>query len=205
VTMQRNLRRWSIAATSLLFGAGLVTRIACTPTHGPGARAPGAPDSAAESPDMRSGGAEPARSAAAPSSQPAPSKDTPFGAPGSTSPFTTSTAAPEAHTAVVDALGNGALPSMDRQELRLLANIERELKLEPPPAVRALLAEYRRGADRAILVSRVQRDFPNDLPLRVTVLRWIDEVRPEANQTRAAPVPGQGTQSKWLRPLEKHR
>ena len=97
-----------------------------------------------------------------------------------------------------------AVPPLEKQELTLLASIERDLKREPPPEVHALLAEYRRGADRAALVSRVQREFPKDLQLRVTTLRWIDEVRPDPSRpSQGSSVPGQGTGSPWVRPIER--
>jgi hypothetical protein len=101
---------------------------------------------------------------------------------------------------------NGALPSTNRQELGLLASIERDLKREAPPEVHVLLGEYRRGADRSTLIARVHRDLPKDLPLRVTVLRWIDQVRPDPNQASSTrpPPPGQGKGAGWVRPLE-HR
>jgi hypothetical protein len=93
---------------------------------------------------------------------------------------------------------------MEKQELALLASIERDLKREPPPEVHALLAEYRRGADRAALVSRVQRSFPKDLQLRVTTLRWIDEVRPDPSRPpQVSSVPGQGAGASWVRPIER--
>lgn len=100
---------------------------------------------------------------------------------------------------------SGALPLIERQELALLASIERELRREPPPEVHALLGDYRRGADRDHLVARVRRDFPNDLALRVTTLRWIDDVRPGAEpHTGARPAAlGQGTGAPWVRPLER--
>jgi hypothetical protein len=96
------------------------------------------------------------------------------------------------------------VPPMEKQELALLASIERDLRRAPPPEVHALLAEYRRGADRATLVSRVQREFPKDLQLRVTTLRWIDEVRPDPSRpSPVSSVPGQGTGASWVRPLER--
>lgn len=97
-----------------------------------------------------------------------------------------------------------SVPPMEKQELALLASIERELKREPPPEVHALIAEYRRGADRATLVSRVQREFPKDLQLRVTTLRWIDEVRPDPSRpSQISSVPGQGKGPSWVRPIER--
>ena len=93
---------------------------------------------------------------------------------------------------------------LSAQERQLRENIERDLKREPPPEVHALLGEYRRGADRASLLASVQREFPNDLALRVTVLRWIDQVRPEPGQSSPAPAaPGQGKGKSWVRPLER--
>jgi hypothetical protein len=95
------------------------------------------------------------------------------------------------------------MPRIDPRELPLLADIERELKRDPPAEVHALLAEYRRGADRATLIDHVQSRFPKDLPLRVLALRWIDKVRPgpagPQGEKPRAPAPGSG--AGWVAPI----
>jgi hypothetical protein len=101
------------------------------------------------------------------------------------------------------AAGTAGIPRVDSRELPLLATIERELKRAPPPEVHTLLAEYRRGADRAALIEHVQRNFPGDLSLRVVVLRWIDDVRPDAGQAPVpkARAPAPGTGPTWVTPI----
>jgi hypothetical protein len=178
--------RWDAAGwVILLVGAGLLTRSACAPVPPSGARAPSAPAVEAHS----------ARATEETSRDPLPAEPA-----ASTSPRATSadvkTPAPVA--------SSGALPAIERHEVALLASIERDLKREPPPEVHALLGKYRRGADRATLLSSVQHELPNDLALRVTVLRWIDQVRPDPGSHAPAPtVPGQGTGKSWVRPLER--
>jgi hypothetical protein len=211
MTVQSRQRRWGAAGWAIsLVGAGLLTRSACTPVPSSGARVPSAPAGEAHMAEATRGAtndAVPAHPVAGMSPDidtavlppPAPAvRDTPFTAGKDPQPvaadITTSTTAAT----------SGGLPAIERQEIALLASIERDLKREPPPEVHALLGEYRRGADRATLLTSVQREFPNDLPLRVTLLRWIDQVRPEpGHSSRALGVPGQGTGKSWVRPLER--
>jgi len=188
------LGRWDTAGwVILLVGAGLLTRSACAPVPASGARAPSAP-----AVEAHPGEATREADGVAPSASAHTARDTPF----------TAAKKPQAIAADVEppapAASSGALPAIERQELALLASIERDLKREPPPEVHTLLGEYRRGADRASLVTSVQRDFPNDLALRVTVLRWIDQVRPEPGGSPPTPaLLGQGTGKSWVRPLER--
>lgn len=214
MTPSRGLRRWGAAGcVMLLGGAASLTRTACAPAPSPGARAPFAA-AAAALPDQAAGDApkdapfadpapDPALeadTAARATIPPAPAPDTPFEAPKGARPIPADRSSPNTATAAT----SSALPAIERQEIALLASIERDLKREPPPEVHALLGKYRRGADRATLVTSVQRELPNDLPLRVTVLRWIDRVRPEPGGSSPAPaVPGQGTGKSWVRPLER--
>jgi hypothetical protein len=69
-----------------------------------------------------------------------------------------------------------AVASSDPRDLALLSRIERELGRTPPPAVHAILRRRREGAPRGELLS-LARALP-ELPLRVHVMRWIDEVSP---------------------------
>jgi len=222
MTVERAVWRWKTAGGALLLVAtGLLTRVACAPP--PAARGPAAPGGEAgpEQAAGAAGGAGPAASVpASPAVElPTPTargtaepgwagggaSDTPFAAAGaSAAPAPADVDAPVVVDAPAVAAPAGSVPPMQRQELALLASIERDLEREPPPEVHALLDEYRRGADRSTLVARVQRDFPNDLRLRVTVLRWIDQVRPDSGRASAAPpVPGQGGGTPWVRPLER--
>lgn len=211
-----HLGRWAAAGGAvLLVGAGLLTREGCAPIPAPAAHAPSAPASAprADAPreTVQSG---PAHTTAAASSSapdaaqmdaPPPARAAVAGPWAAAEPpgvVTADTANADA-TAVATPSGTG-VPPVAKQELALLASIERDLKREPPPEVHALLREYRRGADRATLVSRVQHELPKDLQLRVTVLRWIDEVRPDPGRpSPVSSVPGQGTGAPWVRPIQR--
>jgi len=72
-----------------------------------------------------------------------------------------------------------AVQSNDPRDLELLANIERELKRDPPPEVHALIAARKRGASRDELTLRI-RALP-DLGVRVLAFRWLDGVAPAAD------------------------
>jgi hypothetical protein len=203
--------RITAGAAALLISAGILTRAACVSAPPPAAHAPVTPTVDARTDDAvgSSNAAAPATAAdrstnaglveGAPRATAAP--DARFTASTVASPPTGSADA-ETHMA---AAPNGALPSIQRQEVGLLASIERDLKREAPPEVHVLLGEYRRGADRATLIAHVHRELPKDLPLRVTVLRWIDQVRPDPNHSSSArpPAPGQGTGASWVRPMER--
>jgi len=107
-----------------------------------------------------------------------------------------------------NAESTAALGGLERREVSLLADIERELRRDPPPEAHALLDELRRGAEREALIAYVQQRFPRDLPLRVVALRWVDRVRPAPGGTpaRSPHPPGAGTGTPWLAPLgTKHR
>jgi hypothetical protein len=69
-----------------------------------------------------------------------------------------------------------AVQTSDPRDLELLANIERELKRDPPSEVHALIAARKRGATRAELASSIAA-LP-DLGLRVLAFRWLDTVLP---------------------------
>lgn len=69
-----------------------------------------------------------------------------------------------------------AMASVDPRDLALLSRIERELGQAPSSAVHAILRRRREGALRSELLS-LARALP-ELPLRVLVIRWIDEVSP---------------------------
>jgi hypothetical protein len=69
-----------------------------------------------------------------------------------------------------------AVASADPRDLALLSRIERELGQAPSPAVHAMLRRRREGAPRGELLT-LARALP-ELPLRVLVIRWIDEVSP---------------------------
>jgi hypothetical protein len=86
-----------------------------------------------------------------------------------------------AGAAAGSASGGGArianvVATTDPRDLRLLSRIERELGQTPSPAVHAILRRRRDGAQRSELLA-LARALP-ELPLRVLVIRWIDEVSP---------------------------
>jgi hypothetical protein len=98
-----------------------------------------------------------------------------------------------------------SIPHVDPLALPLLSDIERELKRDPPPEAHELVAEFRRGADRAVLIDFVRQRFPRDLSLHAIALRWIDRVRPLPGGTsQASPArPGSGGGPKWVAPFSK--
>lgn len=207
MTQAPNLRRWAAAAaTSALLAAFILSRSACAPAQPPTAHTPAAlPGKTATAPAIH--GTPHANEArqSLPSPTPAPP-----GRLAPHSPFATSTVLPAPGVPTPSSPDpapplRGAVPPVQRNELSLLASIERELKREPPAQVHQLLALYRGGADRTQLIDSVQRDFPKDLPLRVTVLRWIDEVRPQPGRKQATP-PLTGKRADgagWVRPLKR--
>ena len=209
-------RGWGAASGVIaLVAGGLLTRAACAPVPPPAAPTASAPEARREAP-LEGSEHAPALTAVTPAA-PEPTSPAPIAPrmavpPPAAAMRAGSLAAAEPRLPAADAPAQAtatssgtAVPPVEKQELALLASIERELKREPPPEVHALLAEYRGGADRATLVSRVQRDFPKDLRLRVTTLRWIDEVRPDPGRpSQVSSVPGQGTGASWVRPIE-HR
>ena len=219
MTGEHHRRRWGAASGAIaLVAGGLLTRAACAPMPpaAPTASAAGAgrePRAAdAEDPPALTAASTTPEATASKAPTPAPvaprmSVPPPAGAMAGRSLALAEARPPAATDAPAQARATSSgtpVPPMEKQELALLASIERDLKREPPPEVHALLAEYRRGADRAALVSRVQREFPKDLQLRVTTLRWIDEVRPDPSRpSPVSSVPGQGTGAPWVRPLER--
>jgi hypothetical protein len=100
---------------------------------------------------------------------------------------------------------NLAIPHVDPRELSLLADIERDLKRDPPPEAHSLIAEFRHGAKRSALIEYVRQRFPKDLGLRVVALRWIDRVRPAPDGTgRPSPhVQMGGGGASWVAPIRK--
>jgi hypothetical protein len=72
-----------------------------------------------------------------------------------------------------------AVQGTDPRDLAFLANIERDLKRDPPPEVHALIAARKRGATRDELTLRI-RALP-DLGVRVLAFRWLDAVAPAAD------------------------
>jgi hypothetical protein len=202
-------RRWSYlaAASTLLLGAGLLTRLSCTPLNQVPMRGP---DPELAEPSTHYEAARTARTVndrppARPSDMgPINASSVVLGTAGSTGAHaTTEPAALAASEPPATVARNPGIPRVGSRELPLLASIERELQRIPPPEVHALLAEYRRGADRAALIDHVQRSFPGDLSLRVLVLRWIDDVRPEAGRAPVprAQAPGPGTGPPWVAPI----
>jgi len=67
----------------------------------------------------------------------------------------------------------------DPHDLELLADIERNLKRDPPPEIHALIAARKRGASRDELTRSI-RTLP-DLRMRVFALRWLDRAMPAAD------------------------
>jgi hypothetical protein len=72
-----------------------------------------------------------------------------------------------------------AVQTSDPRDLELLANIERELRRDPPNEVHAIVAARKRGASRAELASMIGA-LP-DLGLRALTFRWLDTVLPGAD------------------------
>jgi hypothetical protein len=216
MSVERPRRSWATAgAAALLIGSGVLTRVACAPSSPPVARAPGKSAVDTRTGDAVDGSSNDAASTIAAdgsANEPDQVEAEPRAGALSVAPFNASamTSPPPASADTEPyraAAPNGALQHTTRQELSLLATIERDLKREAPPEVHALLSQYRRGADRSTLLAHVHRNLGTDLPLRVTVLRWIDEVRPDRNQPSHArpPAPGHGTRAGWVRPLERRR
>jgi hypothetical protein len=97
-------------------------------------------------------------------------------------------------------------PRVERRELSLLAELERDLGGEPPPDVHALLAAHRRGASHADLVERVRQTFPPDLALRALTLRWLDRAfsSESAVTGRARPRPEPSARGRsWVASFER--
>jgi hypothetical protein len=200
-------RRWSYlaaAASTLLLGAGLLTRLACAPLNQVPVQGP-QPELVEASTHYEAARTVNDGPPARPSDMgPIDAASVVSGTAGSTGARATiepAELAPSEPPAT--AAGNPAIPRVGSRELPLLASIERELQRTPPPEVHALLAEYRSGAGRAALLEHVRRSFPGDLSLRVVVLRWIDEVRPDAGQEPIprAQAPGPGTGPPWVAPI----
>jgi hypothetical protein len=103
------------------------------------------------------------------------------------------------------ASGASGLSRVDPQGVQLLADIERDLKRDPPAEARGLVTEFRRGASRAQLLDYVRQHFPQDMALRAVALRWIDRVRPGADAKPTNPsLPGAGGGASWVAPISKH-
>ena len=160
------------AAALLLWRCAATERPAATPPASSRAREPSESGlSQVAAPPSHGAETKPAMAPgdpAATSSRPAPS-----GSAGATS---------SGAAAIVAAVGQ-----RDPRDLALLSRIERELKRDPPQSVHALLRLRERGATRAELLSSAAQLPAGDLPLRVLVLRWIDEVRPDPSAPQAAP------------------
>lgn len=128
-------------------------------------------------------------------SAPAAATDTPaaadtlqLAAPAGTASAVATPAVPSSATGAASALAPPAGPgariasavqTSDPRDLELLANIERELKRDPPTEVHAIIAARKRGASRAELASMIAA-LP-DLGLRALTFRWLDRVLPSAD------------------------
>ena len=135
----------------------------------------GAPDPLTTSPL-----GNPAASASAGAPQPASAATSSAGSggqpgPSSTAPRALGHAPPGGSPGAGQSIAN-AVAATDPRDLALLSRIERELGQNPPPAVHAILRRHREGAPRSELLA-LARALP-ELPLRVHVIRWIDEVSP---------------------------
>lgn len=210
-TEPQRRREWPYLAalsTAVLLAVGFVTHASCAPGNAVHTRAPEVLPTASSTHSRATSTPADAAHPASPQSVRAGLSTT--DPPTANSRGAQSRGAPSGADftdAPLSVAGNTRAPHVDPRELPLLANIERELKRDPPPQVHALLAEYRRGETRSALIEYVQRRFPKDLPLRALTLRWIDDVRPSsgaphgAGISSSAPPSGPG----WVAPIETHK
>jgi hypothetical protein len=165
-------RRTLVIGSVVLSGAALV--LFCCGGSQPDANAPSNdPVVTADvgSQDGPATGASAERSnAALPEANPVPPAASgavaPAAAPSATAPDSTATGA--------GARIAKAVAASDPRDLKLLAGIERELKLDPPPEVHALIAARQRGAGREELVRGILA--LSDVRVRALAFRWLDEV-----------------------------
>jgi len=155
----------------------------------------------------------PAPPASAPPSEPAALAPSAAAAPAPSAATATPTAtAPHDPTALASASASpagsriaSAVANSDPRDLDLLMRIERELKRDPPASVHELVRLRKAGASRETLLTRAQQLPQNDLPLRVLVLRWVDEVSPApgaAPPTKPAVPASSGSGRPLVRPIQ---
>lgn len=192
-------------ALALSLGAALlIGRAACTsapPAQAPvavgaaspvGAEPERAQGDGAEPPDPEQSASRPDAGRTGPRAKPSDAQDAPLGgAPGKTASASGSGVA-------------GLLSRSDPRALALLSSVERELHRDPPAQVHELIARYRGGAGRDQLRAYVREDFPDDLPLRVLGLRWIDSAFPDPARPETEPKPpATGSPPRWIEPIQK--
>jgi pyruvate/2-oxoglutarate dehydrogenase complex dihydrolipoamide acyltransferase (E2) component len=118
---------------------------------------------------------EPPVAAAAPASAPAPVESSAVSPDSAVPPESAPSASAPASTGAGSRIAQ-AVSASDPRDMKLLAGIERELKLDPPPEVHALIAARKRGAGRDELARGIQR--VSDMRMRALSFRWLDEVAP---------------------------
>jgi hypothetical protein len=134
----------------------------------------------------------PTRSAAAAPSEPAASS------------AATAALAPAAPSSSSAARIISAVAQSDPRDLELLMRIERELKRNPPASVHELIRLHKAGATAESLRARARELPDSDLPLRMLVLRWVDEVDQPAHAppTKPAVATPSGSAQKLVRPIQ---
>jgi hypothetical protein len=162
-------KRTLVIGSVVLSGAALL--LFCCGGSQPEASAPSA-DSAAP------GSSGPATSAAAPASAPPPVESSAVSPDGVAQAEAAPSASAPASTGAGSRIAQ-AVSASDPRDMKLLAGIERELKLDPPPEVHALIAARKRGAGREELTRGIQR--LGDMRVRVLAFRWLDDVAPGAD------------------------
>jgi hypothetical protein len=174
------VRRRAVASGVLVLGASVIVLFCCSRGERPPSAPSGSalPGSVAPAPE-HSAVPTPASESAPPTTRaagrlaPVSSADRP--ADRHATPLAAATAAAGSSSGGGARIAN-AVTSSDPRDLALLSRIERELRRAPSPAVHAILRRRREGAPRSELLS-LARALP-ELPLRVHVMRWIDEVSP---------------------------
>lgn len=100
-----------------------------------------------------------------------------------------------------------ALASLDSDDARMMAQVERVLGGEPPPIFRSLVDERRRGGSREALESRIRASLASDLRLLRIAMQWLDEVFPVPGSETTSGLPsehglGAGGSSRSVHPIE---
>jgi hypothetical protein len=169
------MRRRTLAIGAVLLGGAALLLFCCAGRDERGAVAP----TAARDVPAEARSATPPAAGASPTeggttTPAATAADTASGAATNAPPTSASGGAAGSKPAGPGARIAGAVQTSDPRDLELLANIERELKRDPPNEVHAIIAARKRGASRTELASRIAA-LP-DLGLRALTFRWLDTV-----------------------------
>jgi hypothetical protein len=83
-----------------------------------------------------------------------------------------------------------AMRATDAHDRALLADLERQTKKAPPPAVHTLLGLRRQGASRAELERFIAEQLARDLVVRMLATRWLNaHTAPHGGAQPASPKP----------------